>query len=265
MSMFNDILWGSKDNKKECESNAQLVSFFARRFGAGQWSFLGPCSENKWYYTGEYSPRGGWDKIAELMMLKFGESTHPVFRATSPLYRGVLESKGVGKLSIHYCADPGTIETDFRTIISVNQVSLYGAVEEMCEERESCPDRTERPVVKGESDPLFVPSVIKTNIPLNDDAAQEENPLQRNTERIEKLSQQDRLCKFCTDTGFLTTVEVGHYFMTKDTEEFSQFTDSVACRECTLPRDEEDSSEPEGWICGNTKIGPALEVTTSQN
>ena len=50
--------------------------------------------------------------------------------------------------------------------------------------------------------------------------------------------------------------------MTKDSEEFSQFTDSVACREYTLPRDE-DSSEPKGWIRRNTKIGPALEVTTS--
>ena len=45
------------------------------------------------------------------------------------------------------------------------------------------------------------------------------------------------------------------------TEEFSQFTDSVACREYTLPRDEE-TSEPKGWIRGNTKNGPALEVTT---
>ena len=42
--------------------------------------------------------------------------------------------------------------------------------------------------------------------------------------------------------------------MTKDTEEFLQFTDSVACHEYTLPRDE-DTSEPEGWIRGNTKIG----------
>ena len=81
-------------------------------------------------------------------------------------------------------------------------------------------------------------------------------------ERIEKLSQQDKLSKFCTDAGFLTIVEVGQYFMTKDTEEFSQFTDSVACRENTLPRDE-DSSEPKGWIQGNTRIGPVLEVTTS--
>ena len=83
----------------------------------------------------------------------------------------------------------------------------------------------------GQSNPLFVPSVMKTHIPLTDDPAQEEDLLQRYRERIEKLQQQDRLSKFCTDAGFLTTVEVGQYFMTKDTEEFSRFTDSVACRE----------------------------------
>ena len=63
----------------------------------------------------------------------------------------------------------------------------------------------------------------------------------------------------CIDAGFLTTVEVGQYFMTKDTEEFSQFTDSVACREYIWPRDETLSKR---WIRGNTKIGPVLEVTT---
>ena len=106
-----------------------------------------------------------------------------------------------------------------------------------------------------------MPGVMKTNKLLTDDPAHNEFLLQRYRERIEKISQQDRLSKFCTDAGFLTTVEVGQYFMTKDTEEFSQFTDSVACRECTLPRDE-DSSEPKGWIRGNTKNGPVLEVTT---
>ena len=50
--------------------------------------------------------------------------------------------------------------------------------------------------------------------------------------------------------------------MTKDTEEFSQFAEPVACREYTLPRDEK-SSDPKGWIRGNTQIGPVLEVTTS--
>ena len=49
--------------------------------------------------------------------------------------------------------------------------------------------------------------------------------------------------------------------MTKDIEEFSQFTESVACREYTLPK-YEDLSEPKGWIRGNTNVGPVLEVTT---
>ena len=45
MSMFNDISCGSKDNAKECLANAKLVSLYAKRFGTGQWSFLGAGSE----------------------------------------------------------------------------------------------------------------------------------------------------------------------------------------------------------------------------
>ena len=43
-----------------------------------------------------------------------------------------------------------------------------------------------------------MPSVIKTNIPLTEDPAQPEEDLwQRYEERLEKLSQQDRVSKFC--------------------------------------------------------------------
>ena len=142
----------------------------------------------------------------------------------------------------------------FAQLILVNQLSLHGAVAEMCEECDSCHDRSGRPFVEGQSKPSFVPNVMKTYTPLTDDPAQQEDLLQRYQERVERISQQDRVSKFCTDAGFLTTVEVGQYFMTKDTEEFSQFTVSVACRE--------NSSAPKGWIWGNTKIGPVLEVTT---
>ena len=62
------------------------------------------------------------------------------------------------------------------------------------------------------------------------------------------------------DAGFLSVVENGQYFM-KDTGDLTPFN-TVACREYTLPRDEE-TSQPKGWIQGNTKIGPLLEVTTS--
>ena len=129
MSMFNDIAWGSEDNEQECIANFTLVSVFARKISPGRWSFLGPGSEKQWYSTYNERPHG--DIVADLMMIKFRESGHPVFRATSPLSRGTLKSKGGGKLSIHFCADGDTIETVFRTILSVNQLSIYGAVSDV--------------------------------------------------------------------------------------------------------------------------------------
>ena len=169
MSMFNDISCGSRDNEKECMSNANLVSLYPKRFGKGQWSFIGPGSEKKWYSISEDSPQGEWDNMAERMLLEFAESGCPIFRATSPLSRGQLKSKGGGKLSIHFAAIQETIETVFRTIISVNQLSLFGAVAEFCEKYETFHDISVRPVVMGQSSSSFVPSVIKTEVPLDSD------------------------------------------------------------------------------------------------
>ena len=61
------------------------------------------------------------------------------------------------------------------------------------------------------------------------------------------------------DAGFRSVVENGQCFMTKDTGEHFY---AVACREYTLPR-EKGASQPKGWIQGNMRIGPVLEVTTS--
>ena len=84
---------------------------------------------------------------------------------------------------------------------------------------------------------------------------------QQYIQQIESLSPENRLSKFCKEAGFMRVVEVGQYFVTKDTGDFRQFQ-SVACREYTLPRDDQ-TSQPKGWIQGNMRIGPVLEVTTS--
>ena len=73
------------------------------------------------------------------------------------------------KLSIHYAADQETIETVFRIIVSANQLSLYGAVAEICEEYESFHERTVRPVVMGQSSSSLVFSAIKTEVSLESD------------------------------------------------------------------------------------------------
>ena len=119
--------------------------------------------------------------MAERMLLEFAESDCPIFRATSPLFRGRLRSKGHGKLSIHCAADLETIETIFRIIVSANQLSLYGAVAEMCEEYETLHERTGRPVVRGQSSSSFVLGVIKTEVLLDcDDLARKDLLLQGN-------------------------------------------------------------------------------------
>ena len=147
MSMFNDTSCGTKDNEEESLANAKLASLYARRFGKGQWSFIGPGFEKKWYSIKEDSPQGILNKIAERMLLEFAESGCPIFRATTPLSGGQLKSKGHGKLSIHYAADQETIETIFRILVSASQLSLHGAVAEKCEEYESLHERTGRPVI----------------------------------------------------------------------------------------------------------------------
>ena len=167
MSMFNDISFDGGDNEEECLANAKVVSIFAKKFGVGQWSFIGPGSEKKWYSMEENSPQGIWGHIAEKMLVEFAESGCPIFRATTPLSRGKLKSKGHGKLSIHYCADQQTIETIFRIIVFANQLSLYGADANMCEEFESLHDRSGQPdVLMGQS---IVLSEIKTEVPLEND------------------------------------------------------------------------------------------------
>ena len=64
MLMLNDISCDRKGNKDECLANARVVSILARKFGIGQWSFIGPGSEKKWYSMEENSPQGIWDHIA---------------------------------------------------------------------------------------------------------------------------------------------------------------------------------------------------------
>ena len=67
----------------------------------------------KWYSIIEDSPQGEWDNLAERMMLEFAESGCPIFLATTPLSRGILQSKGRGKLSKHFEAVQETIEGNF--------------------------------------------------------------------------------------------------------------------------------------------------------
>ena len=99
MSMFNDISWGSRDNKVECESNAEISFLFMQEDleqDNGHFSVL--VLKRSGILSVKIVHRENVTKMTELMMSKFAESEHPVFRATSPLSGCRLKSKGGGKI-----------------------------------------------------------------------------------------------------------------------------------------------------------------------
>ena len=76
---------------------------------------------------------------------------------------------------------------------------------------------------------------VKAEVPL-----QNENPMndqiiwQQYIQQVESLSSENRVSKFCKEAGFMRVVEVGQYFVTKDTGNLTHFR-LVGCREYTLP------------------------------
>ena len=140
MSMFNDILCGSKDNEKDCLANAKLFSLFAKK---DLW-FWEKVVLYQWRQATRWMrPNGGKDDGDTRRKRTPSLSSHE-----SIVQRSALKQGG-GKLPIHYRADQETITTVFRTIICVHQLSLYGAVAEMCEKYETFHGRTGQLVVEG--------------------------------------------------------------------------------------------------------------------
>ena len=70
-------------------------------------------------------PTEEWDEVAEIMMINFSESGHPVFRGSSAFDRGDFKSKVKGRSIIHFKGSDETIEVILRAVISVNHLSIY--------------------------------------------------------------------------------------------------------------------------------------------
>ena len=121
-------------------------------------------------------------------------------------------------------------------------------------------DGTGQPVILVEQS--IVLGEVKAEVPVHDEESRDDQIIwQQYIQQVESLSPENKLSKFCEEAGFMRVVEVGQYFVTRDAGEFKQLQ-TVTCREYTLPRDD-PASESKGWIRGNMRIGPALEVTIS--
>ena len=188
------------------------MSEYAGKFPKGHWSFLGPGCEDKWFSTRTHEPDSECDRVADIMMLSFGESGNPVFRASSALSRRTVKRKGGGQLSIHYCGDSEIAELIFRTIVSVSQLSIYGAVSDWCEELAKrisiCSEQSAgKPASKNNSEPTMALAAVSTATnPLVTDSPEQGNLFRRYRKKFAKLPDDIQIVKTCSDAGFMKTV-----------------------------------------------------------
>ena len=227
MSMFNDISCDRKGSKRPMnvwqmpKSSPYLQGYSVLDSGHLLVQVL-KRSGILW----KRNPQRIWDQIADETLMEFAVSGHPNFRATTPLSWRNLKSRGHGKTVDSLLCRSETIQTIFRITAFANQLSLYGAAANMCEEFEFHQDRSGQPdVLIGQS---IVLSEMKAEVPLQNEIPS--LPLQHYEERIKLLSQESKVSKFCMDAGFVHVVEVGQYFMTKDTGNFTKISYSGLSR-----------------------------------
>ena len=90
-------------------------------------------------------------------------------------------------MSIHFSADPDAVVTIYRIILSVNQLSIYGAVAAISDEFEDHQDRTVQLVILvGQS---IVLGEVKAQTPVHDEDPRNDQIIwQQYIQQIESLS-----------------------------------------------------------------------------
>ena len=252
---FCDIVWDAKGNKEQCVHNSQAVAEYARQFPRGHWSFLGLGSEEKWYETNSQKPDGSWDRMAEEMMANDSRSGHPIFRASRALARGKLRSKVGRKKSIHFNDSNENIELLLRTVISASQLSIYGAIADLCDELSEVFWVPVKPAAPKHLEKVEIPTV-RSEAENSTNDQQWRNLRQEYERKFEQLSEDQKLSKLCSDAG-LKLVEPEQYFCTLETEERQQM--QHLCWVYMLPRNEE-GTRVRGWVRSKTRIGPVLNI-----
>ena len=129
---------------KEMEKNEKVMFTKLRILAADFLAIIGHswCLDQKRHELyGTYSDKldGVWDTTAENMMLEFAGTIHPMFRASSALERSELRSKREGKKTIHFNGCEQNVELILRTVMSANQLSIDGAVADICTEESKVP------------------------------------------------------------------------------------------------------------------------------
>ena len=138
-----------------------------------------------------------------------------------------------------------------RTIISVNQLSVYGAAADLSKEFARTSRGTGKPAANENFELMAIPTEFPIANPISrTDAEAQGNLLREYKQKFAELLEQQKLTKVCSNAGFSEIVDKGQFFITLD--EGGPDGVKTTCREHTP--DLEVRKLPD------TKIGPVLDV-----
>ena len=198
----------------------------------------------------------------ELWWLISMKADIPLFVDPLHMKEEIWKAKGKGQLSVHFNGSDETDEVILRTVISSNQLSVYGALSEMCEELawgiSFRSKGTGKPVAPHNLETMVMPLELSTTDRISQtDVRVQGNMLREYEQKFANLTEHLHLTKLCSNAGLAKTVENVKYFTTHDDTELDRLKGS--CWEYTLSRSDQ-SSQVKRWIRGNTKISPLLDA-----
>ena len=122
---------------KRCANKIQLLYQLVQNYF---WKDVGLSSDQETKKNGVglclSNLAGNGTQTAQEIMRNFAESCHPAFRCPNQFSRGVLKNRGGEISSIHYSADPKTVELLLKTIIAVNQLSIFRSKGEVVQQQQ---------------------------------------------------------------------------------------------------------------------------------
>ena len=141
-----------------------------------------------------------------------------------------MKSKGKGVKFIHLNGSDDTIELILRTVISVNQLRVYGAVADLCRELARNSRGTGKPAANENLGSMVLPTAFPSANPISQtDAEVQGNLLRQYEQKFEELVEQQKLTKLCSNAGFSKNIEKRQFFITLDDDALDDVKGS--CRE----------------------------------
>ena len=221
-------------------------------------TFLGPGEESKWYQGYAAECGGKWDLRASQMLYNFENSGHPIFQGVSAVPSNSQEKKYSRNHSLQWWICQYLLaEQD----CSCHEPALYlrcSLKAVWTEIRRTSQSRPES-VRKMSPEIQIKQEDLKSLVDILRLPHASGNRMLQNLKDFNSMSLMSKIEYLRTTAKFYHPIEKGNFYVTTTLWWWRIKKRTSMCRECTAPRNREDS-KPYASIDAEQEIGPVLNI-----